>query len=45
LFVWGNLLARFLLAQQRCGEYKRIASDHDIIAQVKDIGSVHDMNQ
>ena len=31
----------FLLVQQRGGEYKRIASDHDIIAQ--DITSVHDM--
>jgi hypothetical protein len=30
-----------LLAQQRSGEYKRIASDHDIIAQVKDVASVH----
>ncbi|KAG1762340.1 hypothetical protein EDD22DRAFT_581836 [Suillus occidentalis] len=26
----------FLLAQQRSGEYKRIASDHDIIGQVND---------
>ncbi|KAG2365167.1 hypothetical protein BDR07DRAFT_698407 [Suillus spraguei] len=30
----------FLLAQQRVGEYKRIASDHNIVAQVKDISSV-----
>jgi hypothetical protein len=33
----------FLLAQQRGGEYKRIASDHDIIAQVKDFSSILDM--
>ncbi|KAG1814091.1 hypothetical protein EV424DRAFT_1348913 [Suillus variegatus] len=32
-----------LLAQQRGGEYKRIASDNNIIAQVKDMTSVHDM--
>ncbi|KAG2124930.1 hypothetical protein BD769DRAFT_1466208 [Suillus cothurnatus] len=30
-------------AQQHGGEYKRIASDHDIIAQVKDIASVDKM--
>jgi hypothetical protein len=29
-----------LLAQQRSGEYKRIASDRDIVAQVNDITSV-----
>ncbi|KAG1758702.1 hypothetical protein EDD22DRAFT_182812 [Suillus occidentalis] len=33
----------FLLAQQRGGEYKRIASDCDIIAQIKDADSVHNM--
>ncbi|KAG1736272.1 hypothetical protein EDD22DRAFT_959792 [Suillus occidentalis] len=33
----------FLLAQQRGGEYKRIASDRDIIAQIKDTDSVHNM--
>ncbi|KAG2336791.1 hypothetical protein BDR05DRAFT_1063533 [Suillus weaverae] len=33
----------FLLAQQRGGEYKRIASDHDIIAQVRDLSSILDM--
>ncbi|KAG1888607.1 hypothetical protein F4604DRAFT_1713905 [Suillus subluteus] len=33
----------FLLAQQRGGEYKRIASDHGIIAQVKDLSSIPDM--
>ncbi|KAG1824436.1 uncharacterized protein BJ212DRAFT_1320125 [Suillus subaureus] len=32
-----------LLAQQRGGEYMRIASDHDIIAQVKDMASVDNM--
>ncbi|KAG1776070.1 heterokaryon incompatibility protein-domain-containing protein [Suillus placidus] len=30
----------FLLAQQRGGEYKRIASDHDIIARVKNLSSI-----
>jgi hypothetical protein len=39
----GQPFGAFLLAQQRGGEYKRIASDHDIIAQVKDITSVHSM--
>ncbi|KAG2137114.1 uncharacterized protein EDB93DRAFT_1253728 [Suillus bovinus] len=39
----GQPFNAFLLAQQRGGEYKRIASDHDIIAQVKDIGSVYDV--
>jgi len=33
----------FLLVQQRSGEYKRIASDRDIIAQVKDVDSVDGM--
>ncbi|KAG1888598.1 hypothetical protein F4604DRAFT_1674266 [Suillus subluteus] len=33
----------FLLAQQRGGEYKRIGSDHVIVAQVKDIASIHDI--
>jgi hypothetical protein len=33
----------FLLAQQRGGEYKRIASDHDIIAQANDLSSIPDM--
>ncbi|KAG2339171.1 TPR-like protein [Suillus weaverae] len=33
----------FLLAHQRSGEYKRIAPDHDIIAQVKDLSSIPDM--
>ncbi|KAG1779333.1 hypothetical protein EV702DRAFT_96504 [Suillus placidus] len=30
----------FLLAQQRGGEYKRIASDHDIIARVNNLSSI-----
>ncbi|KAG1847709.1 hypothetical protein F4604DRAFT_1907669 [Suillus subluteus] len=33
----------FLLAHQRGGEYKRFASDHDIVAQVKDLSSIPDM--
>jgi hypothetical protein len=39
----GQPFSAFLLAQQRGGEYKRIASDHDIIARVKDVTSVHSM--
>ena len=39
----GQPFAAFLLAQQWGGEYKRIASEHDIIAKVKDITSVRDM--
>jgi hypothetical protein len=39
----GQPFSAFLLARQRGGEYKRIASDHDIIAQVKDMASVRDM--
>ncbi|KAG0695824.1 hypothetical protein DFH29DRAFT_1072363 [Suillus ampliporus] len=39
----GQPFSAFLLAQQRGGEYKRIASDHVIISQVKDIAAVHDM--
>ncbi|KAG2346471.1 hypothetical protein BDR05DRAFT_959376, partial [Suillus weaverae] len=37
----GQPFSAFLLAQQRSGEYKRIASDHDIITQVKEVDSVH----
>ncbi|KAG0705636.1 hypothetical protein DFH29DRAFT_996722 [Suillus ampliporus] len=33
----------FLLARQHNGEYKRIASDHDIIAKVEDVASIHNM--
>ncbi|KAG1898703.1 uncharacterized protein F5891DRAFT_1236366 [Suillus fuscotomentosus] len=36
----GQLFSAFLLARQRDGEFKRIASEHDIIAQVKDIASI-----
>ncbi|KAG1770592.1 heterokaryon incompatibility protein-domain-containing protein [Suillus placidus] len=39
----GQPFGAFLLARQRCGEYKRIASDHDIFARVKDVTSVHSM--
>ncbi|KAG2359527.1 hypothetical protein BDR07DRAFT_1336714 [Suillus spraguei] len=39
----GQLFSAFLLVQQRGGEYKRIASDHGIITQVKDVDSVHGM--
>ena len=36
----GQPFRAFLLAQQWGGEYKRIAADHDIIAQVNDMTSV-----
>jgi hypothetical protein len=39
----GQPFSALFLAQLRGGEYKRIASDHDIIAQVNDIASVADM--
>jgi hypothetical protein len=39
----GQPFGAFLLARQRNGEYKRIASDVNIIAQVKDMASVGDM--
>ncbi|KAG1727086.1 uncharacterized protein EDB91DRAFT_898181 [Suillus paluster] len=39
----GQPFSALLLAQQRGGEYKRIASDSNIIAQVKDMASVRDM--
>ena len=39
----GQPFGAFLLVQRVGGGYERIASDHDIIAQVKDIISVHDM--
>jgi hypothetical protein len=39
----GQPFRAFLLAQQRGGEYKRIVSDHDIIAQVQDMTSVRKM--
>ncbi|KAG2127929.1 uncharacterized protein EDB93DRAFT_181708 [Suillus bovinus] len=39
----GQPFGAFLLAQQRGGEYKRIASDHNIIAQVQDVASINEM--
>jgi len=39
----GQPFRAFLLAQQWSGEYKRIASDHNIIVQVNDMSSVHSM--
>ncbi|KAG2339151.1 hypothetical protein BDR05DRAFT_968237 [Suillus weaverae] len=39
----GQPFSAFLLAQQRGGEYKRIASDHVIVAQVKDIASARNI--
>jgi hypothetical protein len=39
----GQPFSAFLLARQRDGEFKRIASDYDIIAQVKDVTSVDNM--
>jgi hypothetical protein len=39
----GQPFGAFLLAQQRGGEYTRIATDHDIIAQVKDGTSICEM--
>ncbi|KAG1888594.1 hypothetical protein F4604DRAFT_1569692 [Suillus subluteus] len=38
----GQPFSAFLLAQQRGGEYKRIGSDHVIVAQVKDMASIRD---
>ncbi|KAG1870550.1 hypothetical protein C8R48DRAFT_699132, partial [Suillus tomentosus] len=38
----GQPFGAFLLAQQRSGEYKRIATDYDIIGQVQDVVSVGD---
>ncbi|KAG2363741.1 heterokaryon incompatibility protein-domain-containing protein [Suillus spraguei] len=39
----GEPFGVFLLAQQRGGEFRRMASEHDIIALVKDVASVHNM--
>jgi hypothetical protein len=39
----GQPFGALLLAQQRGGEYKRIASDYKIIAQVQDVSSVRNM--
>lgn len=39
----GQPFSAFLLAQQGGGEYKRIASVHNIIAQVEDLSFIQDM--
>ncbi|KAG2360568.1 hypothetical protein BDR07DRAFT_1412015 [Suillus spraguei] len=39
----GQTFGALLLAQQRGGEYKRIASDHNIMTRVKDRTTVHGM--
>jgi hypothetical protein len=39
----GQPFGALLLAQQWGGEYKRIASDNNIITQVRDMTSVDDM--
>jgi hypothetical protein len=39
----GQPFSALLLAQQRGEEYKRIASDYNITAQVKDMTAVHDL--
>jgi hypothetical protein len=39
----GQPFSAILLAQQRGGEYKRIASDHDIIVQFEDMASVDNL--
>ncbi|KAG2745551.1 hypothetical protein P692DRAFT_201076993 [Suillus brevipes Sb2] len=38
----GQPFGALLLAQQRGGEYKRVASDHLIVARVKDVASIDD---
>jgi hypothetical protein len=40
----GQPFSALLLAQQQGGEYKRIASDQNIIAQLKDMTVVRDMD-
>ncbi|KAG1887903.1 uncharacterized protein F5891DRAFT_1076881, partial [Suillus fuscotomentosus] len=40
----GQAFGALLVAQQRVGEYKRVASDQYIIAQVKDPASIDIMN-
>jgi len=40
----GQAFGALLLAQQRGGEYKRIASDHNIMARVKDMTAIHGMD-
>src|SRR6267154_6247003 len=39
----GQPFRAFLLAQQRSGEYTRVAAEHNIIAQVKDVTFIPDM--
>jgi hypothetical protein len=39
----GQPFGALLLAQQRGGEYKRNASNRNIIAHVGDLAAVHDM--
>lgn len=39
----GQPFSALLLARQHSGEYKRIASNRDIIAQVKDVTSIRDI--
>jgi hypothetical protein len=39
----GQPFSALFLSQQRGLEYKRIASDHNIIAQVKNMASIDDM--
>ncbi|KAG1871863.1 hypothetical protein DFJ58DRAFT_762639, partial [Suillus subalutaceus] len=39
----GQPFSAFLLARRRDGEFKRIASDHDIVTRVKDMTSVDNM--
>ncbi|KAG1901763.1 uncharacterized protein F5891DRAFT_979254 [Suillus fuscotomentosus] len=43
LVLLGQPFGAFLLVRQHGGEYKRVASDRDIIAQVKDGASVRDL--
>ncbi|KIK45230.1 hypothetical protein CY34DRAFT_801852 [Suillus luteus UH-Slu-Lm8-n1] len=39
----GQPFSALLLARQHSGEYKRIASNRDIVAQVKDVTSIRDI--
>jgi hypothetical protein len=43
IVLLGQPFGAFLVARQRNGEFKRIASDHDIIARIKDMTSVDNM--
>ncbi|KAG1734818.1 hypothetical protein EDB19DRAFT_1726218 [Suillus lakei] len=40
----GQPFGAFLLAQRHVGEYKRIASDYNITAHVKDVASIDNMD-